>query len=190
MSIFLRKAWHLLGLVFVAPYFFGWLGKKGTLAFVGAVLVIAGVLEVARFLYPPASRAFAATFRVLLRREEYGAVNATLPYLAATFATVLLYPRVVAGVAVAYLAVGDVAAELVGRALGGPRLWRRKTLAGTSACLASCFLLGAFVFPWPAALAGAAVAALAELLSPGAADNFTIPLAAGAVLWLAAGPLA
>jgi uncharacterized protein (TIGR00297 family) len=100
------------------------------------------------------------------------------------------------------LAFGDSTATLVGRRAAGDHLpWNReKTIAGTVAfCL--CGGLGGIALAWwiapaivpqpplwfilAAPVAAAIVAALVETLPLRLDDNFSVPAAAGAVLWLA-----
>ncbi len=174
-----------MGLAFPAPYYLGLFSKTTTLIVVGIAAAVAIILEVLRFKSEVIGRAFAAVFRPLLRPEERRALNATVPYLVATFLSLLVFPRAIAWVALVYLAIGDVAAHSVGVALGRVRLRPGKTLEGTLACLGICFAAGYLFVDWRLALAGAAAAAAAELLSRGWLDNLTIPVAAGAAMWLA-----
>jgi dolichol kinase len=95
----------------------------------------------------------------------------------------LIFPKSIAWVALVYLAFGDVAAYAIGSTLGRVRLRAGKTLEGTLGCLAICFAAGCLFVDWRLALAGAAAAATAELLSSGWVDNLTIPVAAGVVMW-------
>lgn len=183
MNLFLRKVWHLLGLVLPALYYFGLFSRTTTLFVLGAGTAFAVFLEVLRFNNKVVARVFAAAFRPLLREEEYRALNATIPYLIATFLVLLVFPKVIAWVALVYVALGDVAAHLVGGALGRVRIATRKTLEGTLACFGVCFAAGSLFVDWRLALAGAGAAAAAELLSRGWVDNFTMPVAAGAVMW-------
>lgn len=183
MNVLLRKGWHLLGLALPALYYFGLCSKTTTLIAVGAAAAVAIILEVLRFKNEGVGRVFAAAFRRLMREEEYRALNATVPYLIATFLVLLIFPKSIAWVALVYLALGDVAAYAVGSALGRVRLRAGKTLEGTVGCLALCFAVGCLFVDWRLALAGAAAAATAELLSRGWVDNLTIPIAAGAVMW-------
>ena len=183
MNVLLRKVWHVLGLVLPALYYFGLLSRTTTLIVVGAGTAFALFLEVLRFKNEVAARVFAAVFRPLLREEEYRALNATIPYLIATFLVLLIFPKAIAWVALVYVALGDVAAHLVGGALGRVRIASGKTLEGTLACFGICFAAGWLFLDWRLALAGAAAAAAAELLSRGWVDNFTMPVAAGAVMW-------
>ena len=185
MNIYLRKPWHLLGLVFPALYYFGLLSRFWTLVLVGGIVVGAVILEILRFRIRAVATTFATVFRRIMRDEEFRTLNATIPYLAATFVVLLVFPRVIACAALVFLALGDAAAELVGRAVGRVRILGPKTLEGTLACFAICFLAGWYFLGWKLALVGAGVAAVAELLSGGWVDNFSIPLAAGGAVWLA-----
>jgi len=182
INVLLRKSWHLLGIVLPALYYFGFFSKTTTFAIVGAGVAVAALLEVLRFKNETAARVFAAAFGRLLREEEYHTLNATIPYLIATFLVLLIFPKVIAWVALVYVAFGDVAAHLVGANLGRVRIAAGKTLEGTLACFGVCFAAGWLFLDWRLALAGAAAAAGAELLSRGWVDNFTVPVAAGAVM--------
>lgn len=166
-----------------ALYYFGFFSRTTTLIVAGAAAAVAIILEVLRFNNEAAGRVFAAVFRRLMRAEEYRALNATVPYLVATFLVLLIFPKSIAWVALAYLALGDVAAHAIGSTLGRVRLRAGKTLEGTLGCLGICVAAGCFFVDWRLALAGAAAAATAELLSRGWVDNLTIPVAAGAVMW-------
>ncbi len=154
------------------------------MAVAGAILVAAVALEVLRFGHPGAARVFTAVFGRLMRAEEHRSINATIPLLASTFVAVLIFPKVIACVALFCLALGDVAAELVGGAWGRVRLRAGKTLEGTLACLGTCFVVALPFLDWRLALAAAFGAATAELLSRGWTDNLTVPIAAGAAIWL------
>jgi dolichol kinase len=110
----------------------------------------------------------------------------------------------VAFAAYAILGIGDAASALVGVAYGKRKLpWnRRKSLEGTTAGAAAGFLAGAVLGAVPyvlaaslipplfvvVVLAGAVVGALAETL-PRVEDNFVVPLASAAAMWLVAAAL-
>lgn len=173
----------MLGAAFPALYYFGLLSKSLTLAVVGAIIAVAVAIEVLRFTNSRVARAFGAVFGLIMRDAEYRRVNATIPFLVSTFLAVLIFPKAIACVSLFYLAFGDVAAALVGGAVGRIRLAAGKTLEGTLACFGVCLAIGIFFLDWRLALAGAAAAAAAELLSRGWADNFSMPVAAGAVMW-------
>ena len=107
--------------------------------------------------------------------------------VAAYFLVTLLFPRSVAVVAMLYNAFGDAAAALVGRAWGKRRVAWGKSYEG----LAAGFLVNAGVgmivpgIAGPAALLGAAGAALLEFLPLPVDDNLTLTLGGGSLVWLA-----
>jgi dolichol kinase len=183
MKLFLRKSWHLLGATFPALYYFGVISKSCTLAVVGAIIAVAVAIEILRFTSSRAARVFGAVFGIIMRDAEYRRVNATIPFLVSTFLAVLIFPKAIACVSLFYLAFGDVAAALVGGAVGRIRLTARKTLEGTLACFGVCLAIGLLFLDWRLASAGAAAAAVAELLSRDWADNLSMPVAAGVVMW-------
>jgi dolichol kinase len=185
MNVYLRKGWHILGLAVPALYYFGLLSKQWALILIGAAAITVVTLEIFRYTNRTFATVFTRAFRRIMRTEEYGTFNATIPYLISSFLVLLVFPRVIAWVALAFLSFGDTAAELVGRPAGRVHIAEGKTLEGTLACFSVCFLVGWYFLGWQLALVGAAAAALAELVSGGLADNFTVPLAAGAAVWLA-----
>lgn len=103
-------------------------------------------------------------------------------------------PTAIAGILAASL--GDPAARLVGRRFGTVKLVRHKSLQGTLALgLVAWLAARALGFAWPAALGGAAGAALADYASAfrpldiGLDDNFTAPVAASLGIWAVTGLL-
>jgi glycerol-3-phosphate acyltransferase PlsY len=183
MKLILRKSWHVLGAAFPALYYFGATSQSFTLALVGGIILVAVALEVLRFTSGRAARAFAAVFGPLMRDAEHRRLNATIPFLVSTFLTILIFPQAIACVSLFFLACGDVAGAVIGGALGRVRLIAGKTLEGTLACFGVCVAVGLLFLDWRLALAGAGAAAAAELLSGGWVDNFSMPVAAGVVMW-------
>lgn len=118
------------------------------------------------------------------------------PYCLASFASIVIFPKPAAVLALLYLAAGDTAASLVGKLWGRTKIGN-KSLEGSAAFVIACSVV-AFVAHWLApedypifpALAGAIAAATAELFLTKIDDNFSIPLSAAAVItgliWLTA----
>jgi len=118
-------------------------------------------------------------------------------YAAAVLLLILLFRHdlAIAGAVWGMLALGDPAAAIAGRGIGGPALpWNpQKTWSGLLANLAVSAAAGIGLFAFlspsgaagsvPAVLAGAAAFALAESLSTGIEDNLVAPLAGALVLW-------
>jgi dolichol kinase len=178
-----RKIWHLLGIIVPVLYWSGWLARETILWIVGVALIALAVLEVLRFTLPPVQRTFTLLFGLLLRDEEIKGPHGSLYFLSGVFVCVLLFPKELACTALVYLAVGDTAAEVVGRRFGRVKLLGPKTLEGTSACFVSSAVVGLFLLPWPLALVGATAATLFELVGTGNIDNATIPVGAAAAMY-------
>jgi len=112
--------------------------------------------------------------------------------LAAALMVTLVFSRIPAAGALAIMLLGDAFAALIGRRFGRHRAVNGKSWEGFAAfvifgslgAFAAGFFGGAGAGYWlpvlPAALAGALVELFQKQLR--ADDNFTIPLAAGAVL--------
>lgn len=123
--------------------------------------------------------------------EAWHPLGSTLFLFGIALAFTLFRPTV-ALAASGFLVVGDAMAALVGARFGRWRHGGGKSLEGAAACFAACLLVGALVarldptLGWPARLAGAGVASMAEFAVPHGYDNVTVPLLAGLVLtWMA-----
>jgi len=118
-----------------------------------------------------------------LERENVFPGKGTVYFVAsALFCSVAFTPQV-AFVAVLSLTVLDSVATLAGLRFGKHRIINGKTLEGSSAGFFALFFVLLPVLSLPAAFVVAAIATLAELLSP-IDDNLVIPLVAGCVLTL------
>ena len=151
----------------------------------GPVFAFCAILafDVARLLHPGLRRW--ATHRIgsaLRPREHHGLIS--VHYL--TGAAVLLswlLPPALAATALGNLVFGDAAGALVGRRWGRHRIGD-KSLEGSAACLVACGLVGWVLLPERplAVVAAAIVATVIEALPMPVDDNWSVPLAAGAVL--------
>ncbi len=121
--------------------------------------------------------------------HEAHRVNSATWYATALVVLSLTHALVPCLVALAVLGVGDPAAAIVGRRFGRHELVHGRTLEGTLAFVAAGFVAAfgyvALVHPEiprllaaSAALGGAALGAIAELVSRRVDDNLSIPLAA------------
>ncbi|GIX06646.1 MAG: hypothetical protein KatS3mg115_1049 [Candidatus Poribacteria bacterium] len=199
-----RKGFHFTGVIIPSVYCLGlkvpppgalepWLNQERAVLVLGVVTGLYFLVELIRLLDPELNRAFVRQFRFLLRRSETHQVTGTGYYLLGAWLSVVLFPPTVAIAAMSFLIFGDVAAALVGMAIGRVRILGNKTLEGSLACFVVCVAVGIALFSgagWPhaliLALTGATVATTAELLPLWVNDNLTIPLLSGAALWLVA----
>lgn len=178
-----RKIWHSLGIIIPVVYWLGWLGRGTILWVVGIALVALAVVEILRFIVPAVQRAFTSAFGLLLRDDERKGPHGSLYFLTGVFLSILLFPKDLACVGLVYLAVGDTAAEIVGRRFGRVKLLGPKTLEGSAACFVSSAAVGLFLLPWPIALTGAAAGTLLELFGTGNIDNASIPVGAAGAMY-------
>jgi dolichol kinase len=125
--------------------------------------------------------------RVLREKERFTWMGATY-FLFSSLLTILLFPKNIAIVSLLILILSDTAAAIVGKWIGGIRIFN-KTLEGSAA-----FLVVALIIVWLSPkldrLAGSLAAfgaTLIELLPLGLDDNLTIPMIAGAIMIVAGG---
>ncbi|MBN1786506.1 MAG: hypothetical protein JW825_05940 [Candidatus Methanofastidiosa archaeon] len=125
------------------------------------------------------------TLDPLLRSEEKRSWGSHTFYALGSFLCILFYTKNIAIAATAALLIGDSFAALVGKTIGRHRIYKKKTLEGSSACFLSCLVLYYFILPVPIAIIGAVATTLTELYSTRINDNLTIPLVSGGVMTLA-----
>ena len=182
-----RKALHItsgLG----APALL-WLPDSAALALFCGVSTIALGLDLLRLNVRPVRAWMYRHFRTLLRGKERRRLSgASWMVMSYTLAAVLL-PAPLAALAILFVAFGDAAAALVGRALGRRTKSKTGFLAGLFVNCLSAAAIVSFIpeLPWYTALAGAGAASLAEAWETKLDDNFRMVIASGAVMYLLAG---
>ena len=146
-------------------------------------------IEGARLRLPKLNRLLLAWLRPLLKETEDLKITGATYIALSSLAVFLLFDKPIAIAAIFFLSLGDPVAALVGKRLGGPRLFGKSpsgTLAffGVAVAVAGVLSAGGVVsFGW-ALVAGAAVAAVVELVPLVLDDNLTIPLVSGAAMSL------
>jgi len=107
--------------------------------------------------------------------------KAALLFFLSAIITILVFQQqnIVLG-ALCVAVFGDAASTVFGLRFGKHRIAGKKTLEGTIGGILVSFFFLLFLFQWQIALLAAAIGMLAELLPLD--DNFTIPIAAGAML--------
>lgn len=183
----LRKLFHMLSLVYLAV--FAALGREATLWLLGAFFLLDAAVESARLRWPELNRRLLAPFRGITREHEAERFSGIYWTTLGCWLAIWAFggrPRAVAA-GLVFLAAGDAAAALVGRAVGRLRFrsgGRMKSVEGSAACFVVCALAArALGFGWPGALAGAAAATVVELLPVPFDDNLWLPLVSAAVLY-------
>jgi glycerol-3-phosphate acyltransferase PlsY len=177
-----RTLFHILGAAIPLIYLLS--DKETALAVTTSLLVL---LVVADFLRIRGHLRSNFVERQLKDRESTRP-TASLFYVVACLATILLFDRSTACASIFVLAFSDPLSSVIGRKWGKRRFFG-KTLEGTTAFLFSTLLvLACFPFEIPAILAAACSATAAELFSSRLVDdNLTIPLATAIVLALLRG---
>jgi dolichol kinase len=193
-----RSAFHLaMGLSAIVLFHFV-VTQAQAILIMGAVAFTALTLEITRrFSRRWNAFLFERVFGLVARPWERHRTNSATWYTFALLVLALLMPGAAAEVGLVVLALGDPAASLAGRRWGERKLWRDKTIVGTSAfaivtavAVFAFLALAAPAVPFGSRLGLTAVVtvsgAAAELFSESLDDNFTLPvLAAGiAALWL------
>jgi len=152
-----------------------------------ALVALALTLETARLTSPAARALLTRAAGGWFRPPEARAISAATLLAAAYLITWLLFAPAFAARAITVTALADPAAALIGTRFA-PRSDRpRKSWVGSAAAFATALLvLLAWRTPPAAAALAAAAAAAAERLPGAGVDNVAVPLAAAAVLRLAA----
>ena len=181
----LRKLFHLFGLILPIGYVYFGPSVAKKLMIVAVVVVIA--LDLVRLYWPLARRAYVRLFSPLSREKEERRLTGASVFVVAQTLVAFVFPEAIVPVAMTFGIVGDTAAALIGKSVGGPRWQPNKTVSGTIGSLAVSFLGGIawMTLPWHTVLIGAAASALAEGLVRRINDNFVMPIAGGAAMWIA-----
>jgi len=177
-----RKALHLTGITVPIVYYF--FGREFALLYTSAALLVFLGME---FIRIRANKLFPLerTAEYIQRKGERNALAASVYFCVAAIATIFFFDErsVIIGLSVALLS--DMAAALVGIGVGKHRIVEEKTLEGSIAGIAMAmgvaFLLNAGIVT---ILALGAVFLALDLVELGIDDNFTIPLAMVAVVYL------
>ena len=175
-----RKILHIL-LSLVPLLFFLLPGRLGVLGLIIATFTIV-VFDIIRLRNRRLNALFLKHLRRLLRKQERAYPLGATYYVVAAMICVLVFDRTIAIAALAFLVIGDTFAALVGNHFGKPR-FQGKSIEGSLACFASCWLVGSlFPLDQVVVIAGALAATLAEAVPLPVDDNFRIPLLSGLVM--------
>lgn len=185
-----RKSFHLLSLVYLGAYkLIGW--PKVMPLMLGWVILVV-TIETWRLKSPAVNRALTEFFGGLARDDEHDKYSGILHTTLGVWLLWLLFGGrdnlVSAGIY--YVALGDAAAALVGKAVGKRRIGSsKKTVEGSAACFAVCLLIGVgHGFPLWHSLAAAVTATVVEFLPTGRwwNDNLWLPVVTATVLRICA----
>lgn len=204
-----RRLWHIFGGLSL-PVASLWAPQDIFRPALVAITIAVLVLDIIRLRSPRVNRRFMATFRPLLREREVSTLNGSTYFLIAASIVSMLCDKSIAAIALAFVAVGDPVAGIVGERWGklrvspeeghfaknrrssrglGFRGMRGKSVEGSSTCFVACLAVGVIlaaithVALW-VVVVGAICATVIEFFSLRVNDNLSIPLVAAGVMSL------
>ncbi len=183
---FFRKTIHVSALILPLSYRYLFHNDR-KLAFIVLVplTLIALVIEIARIEHKTVKRIFLDFFGLMLREHEFHDFTGATYMMISTLICIAVFPADIAFVAIAFLAIGDTLAALVGIPFGKRKLLgTNKSLEGSMACFIGTFIFALFFLNPFIALAGAVAATIAEIFPLPVDDNIKIPISAGIVMSL------
>jgi len=172
-----------------------WFGRTAGLSVLLGMFVFVFVADTIRLRSSSFNKFIFRYFGRFIRDNEKDRFTGTPWYVLGVLSSAAIYDIPIALYAVAFLAVGDVSATTIGERWGSIKVSGVKSLQGTIAFFAASVISGAviarFIYPMPtvAYIAGAAVAAVVEILPVKLNDNLTVPVISGGVMWLLMGIL-
>ncbi len=151
---FLRKVWHILGLIIPISLYFdlfsGYLGllhatRAIIVSYLGFFLLLLLVVEAFRLNFTPFENFFFRYFGFLMKESERKRFNGTVPYFLANFIVVLFFSPEIAVLSILFLVVGDPTAAYVGSKYGKNRFYNGKSREGIIGFSLAAFLVGIIV---------------------------------------------
>lgn len=183
-----RSVFHMFGTA-LAPGLALFVPQKVFLIGLGAATGVYLAFEITRLLWRQVNRWFFAHCLPLLRGNEASRLTGVSYIMAASLIAFLVFPREIAVISLAFLAVGDPLSGLIGP--WGRRWLLGKTMEGHLAfflpSVAAGLALGYFLFGLSPLIPviGAAMATLIHALPLPVNDNFSIPLASAIAMAVA-----
>jgi len=181
-----RKSIHVSSLILPLSYrYIFHNNRKLTFLIIIPLTLIALIIEIVRLEHKTFKRIFLNIFGIMLRKHEiHDFTGATYLMISATIC-IAVFPKDIAFLSLAFLAIGDTLAAIVGISFGKRKLLgTKKSLEGSIACFASTFLVGVLFVAPQIAFFGALAATIAEFWELQLDDNIKIPLISGIVMSL------
>jgi dolichol kinase len=170
-----REDIHASG--FFMPVIAGLIGIPVVASIIIAVSIVYTVSELSRLEGRELPLVSAITRHAASQSELYGFAAAPLYFAFGIVATLLLFPTLAGGAAIAMFCFGDSASSLFGGLISTSLPFNKgKTWEGSLAGFFFAFLAGSFFVPPVLALAGAAIAMTIEVLPLPVNDNVLIPV--------------
>jgi phosphoserine phosphatase len=182
-NAFVREDIHASG--FFMPVIAGLIGIPVVASIIIFIAIVYTISELWRLDGRELPIVSAITRHAASQSELYGFAAPPLYFAFGIVATLLLFPSIAGGAAIAIFCLGDSAASIFGGMISTSLPFNKgKTWEGSLAGFFFAFLAGTFfVSPW-LAFVGAAIAMTIEVLPLPVNDNILIPLITGAALTL------
>lgn len=150
---YVRKLFHLVGLIVPFGYFFNlldgispWLFKETTRSIIfwitGIITVFFLIIEFLRFRFKFWQDLFVKVAGPMLKGKELDKMHGSVPYILALCIVVGFFPREIAILSILFLTFGDPAAALVGGKYGTIRFYNGKSLQGTLGGMGGALIAG------------------------------------------------
>ncbi|MDP8201984.1 MAG: SEC59/DGK1/VTE5 family protein [Candidatus Tenebribacter burtonii] len=178
-----RKIFHVSSILLPLSYYFIFQNRKMMFLILIPLTVIALVIDIARLEHKTFKRIFYNLVGLLLRKHEIHNFTGATYLMISAVLCIGFFSKEIAVVSLAFLAIGDTLAALVGIPLGKRKILNtNKSLEGSLACFAGCFVFGLLFLNPVVALVGAFTATVAEFSRIPLDDNIKIPIASGLIM--------
>ena len=178
-----RKTFHVSSILLPLSYYFIFQNRKIMFLILIPLTVIALVIDIARLEHKTFKRIFFNLVGLLLRKHEIHNFTGATYLMISAVLCIGFFSKEIAVVSLAFLAIGDTLAALVGIPFGKRKILNTsKSLEGSLACFAGCFVFGLLFLHPIVALIGAVTATIAEFSWIPLDDNIKIPIASGLVM--------
>ncbi len=190
-----RKLIHLLSLIIPIGYLY--LSKNEMLLILTPITILVIIVDTTRHYSPVINGIFNKCFGKILRKHELSSDKkswtGTTPLFLSCLICIAIFPKFIAITAILILIISDTCAALIGRKFGKHKLLD-KSIEGTAAFITSAIFVIIVMLIYTdnsnqfliAGIAASFVAGAVELTSKkvGIDDNFSVPIAAGSIMWL------
>jgi dolichol kinase len=194
-----RRLVHMTNGVVIATAYAVLFTHEQIIHLFGTIACLVYILDRVRIHYPEVLRRTPQINVLFFRAEEQLKESAMTPYAIAILLTLITFPKPIAIIAIATLAIADPLSAVVGITWGRRHIGPNKSVEGSSAFFAATTAVSMVVLGWATPIArfpraGAAVlvglaATLFELVPLRLDDNLTIPLFVGFAGWIVCGLL-
>jgi len=141
-----RRIWHFAGVMFIY-FLYWWTPPEKSKLTVLALAIPLLAIDITRLFWPPLNNAMMWLFKPFMREQEKHRLAALSFMLAGVTFNIVLFPRNIVFLSLLFLAIADPVASFFGIRYGKDKLIGNKSLQGSFAAFAVCFLITAgFLF--------------------------------------------